>query len=101
LIKRGFRFRIDDLASDIVAGGFGNFRDYDRVGVIITFDQWFELDLTDLTTKSGTIAAYSTPCATTLTTEQALKEIANYFDRYGFDVRALEELITSTVPSEP
>ena len=76
------------------------FYQFGRMSVIVC-DQWFELDLTDLTTKSGSVAAYSTPCASTLTTEQAIKEIANYFDRYGFDVHSLEELITSNVPSEP
>ena len=68
---------------------------------VIECDQWFELDLTDMTTKSGAVANYSTSCASEMTMEQAIKEIATYFDRYGFDVHPLEELITPVAPSKP
>lgn len=67
------------------------FYQFGRISVIAC-NQWFELDLQQMTLTEGVVADRQAPCATKIDDTEALKLLIHHLQSYGFDTSSLDVL---------
>lgn len=64
------------------------FFQFGRISVIVC-DQWYDLDLVEMSMTHGNITAYATPCSAQINESQALELIMQHLQCYDFDTDTL------------
>ncbi|NMC17326.1 MAG: sulfatase-like hydrolase/transferase, partial [Chloroflexi bacterium] len=64
------------------------FYQFGRISVIVC-DQWYDLDLVEMSMTHGNVTAYATPCSAQINESQALELITQHMQRYDFDTDTL------------
>ena len=68
------------------------FFQFGRISVV-ECDQWFELDLTEKTLKSGVVVDHSGACPLETDSRSAISLIIQHLQQYGFDASSLQVLL--------
>ncbi len=72
------------------------FYQFGRMSVIVC-DQWFELDLQEITLKEGHVKEYPSACAVSIGKREALNLLIDHLERYDFDTTSLDQFEESLV----
>ncbi len=64
------------------------FFQFGRISVVWC-DQWFEVDLNELTLSSGQVVSYDTRCSARISKAEAIDMIINHMEEHGFDTASL------------
>lgn len=67
------------------------FYQFGRISVVAC-DQWFEINLTEMTVSDGKVTGYTEPCISRINENQALDLIIEHLDEYGFDTALLSSM---------
>jgi len=59
---------------------------------VVWCDQWFEIDLNELTLSSGQVASYDTSCARRINKPEAVDLIIQHMKAHGFDTTSLAQM---------
>lgn len=94
-----FTAKIPKSSKDPVTGkvtypeSIAPFYQFGRISVIVC-NQWFELDLNEMTLNSGTVVGHSGACGKETDPRTAISLIIKHLERYGFDASTLKVLLT-------